>query len=156
MNTQLLLLRGVALFVLASFQFNAFGQDAIAEFPYFQNFEDGEGDWFSGGENNSWELNTPQGFTINFANSGEFAWATNPFGGYNNNEQSFVESPQFDFSGLASPIIEAKIWRSSESGSDGTIFQYSLDDGTSWITVGSLGDVENWYNNSSIFALEIS
>ncbi|MGQ9846187.1 MAG: fibronectin type III domain-containing protein, partial [Bacteroidales bacterium] len=65
----------------------------ISTYPYFENFESNNGYWTSGGVNSTWQWGAPAGTVINSAGSGTNAWVTNLTGNYNNNENSFVESP---------------------------------------------------------------
>ena len=125
----------------------------ISTFPYLEDFEDGKGGWHEQGTNSSWQLGTPAGSTINSAGSGSKSWVTNLTGDHNANDTSFVYSPTFDFTNLTDAAIAMKIWWDSEGMYDGTCFQYSINDGASWQSVGSYNDLENWYNSSNIEAL---
>src|SRR5690606_29019740 len=75
----------------------------ISSFPYLQNFESGAGGWTSGGTSSSWALGAPSGTVINAAASGSNAWVTNLTGTYNNNEDSYVQSPCFNMTSLNLP-----------------------------------------------------
>ncbi|MCK4345183.1 MAG: T9SS type A sorting domain-containing protein, partial [Bacteroidales bacterium] len=125
----------------------------ISTFPYLEDFEDGEGGWHVQGTNSSWQLGTPAGSTINSAGSGSKSWVTNLTGNHNTNETSFVYSPTYVFTNLTDAAIAMKIWWDSEGMYDGTCFQYSINDGTTWQSVGNYNDLENWYNSSNIEAL---
>jgi hypothetical protein len=125
----------------------------ISTFPYLEDFEDGKGGWYEQGTNSSWQLGTPAGSTINSAGSGSKSWVTNLTGDHNANDTSFVYSPTFDFTNLTDAAIAMKIWWDSEGMYDGTCFQYSINDGASWQSVGNYNDLENWYNTSNIEAL---
>ncbi|MBK0404965.1 hypothetical protein I5M27_18390, partial [Adhaeribacter sp. BT258] len=122
----------------------------ITSYPYSQNFENGAGNWTTGGINNSWALGTPAGSVINSAASGSNAWKTNLTGNHNNNEQSFVTGPCFNFSTLVKPMLEMKIWWTAEFGWDGAVLQSSIDGGTTWQNVGTMGDPNNWFNYDDI------
>ena len=127
----------------------------ISTYPYFEDFESGNGGWLSGGSANSWAFGTPAKTTIQGAYSGSNAWVTGGLGTtqYNNNEDSYVLGPCFNFGGLVTdPWISMRIWWNCESGWDGTNLQYSTNFGTSWQNVGSYGDPNNWYNNQFITA----
>lgn len=128
-------------------------KNSITTFPYAENFESGPGGWTSGGANSSWAHGTPAGGIINTASSGTQAWVTNLSGDYNNNEESFVISPCFDFSSLSAPQFKARIWIENEFSWDGTVLQSSIDGGLSWQKVGSFGNPNNWYNDNSINGL---
>ena len=119
----------------------------VATFPYFQNFESGNGGWVASGTNSSWALGTPAGSTINSAGSGSNSWKTNLTGTYNTSENSQVLGPCFNFSTLVQPIISMKVWWQSEESFDGTVLQSSIDGGATWQNVGAMGDPNNWYND---------
>src|SRR5688500_2289149 len=97
----------------------------ISTFPYTQNFESGAGGWIAGGTASTWVLGTPAGTVINSAASGTNAWKTTLAGTYNNNEQSSVVSPCFNFSTLVQPIITLKIWWNMENNYDKAALQSS-------------------------------
>ncbi len=118
--------------------------------PYFEDFENGNGGWVPEGTNSSWQLGTPAGNKIIGAASGQNAYATNLTGSYNNNENSWVISPCFDFSTLNKPQIAMYIWWDSESGWDGAVLQSSIDGGQTWQNVGNYLDPVNWYNDNSL------
>ncbi|WP_191907005.1 CARDB domain-containing protein [Adhaeribacter soli] len=121
----------------------------ISAFPYFQNFESGAGGWISGGTNSSWALGTPAKPIINTAGSGTSSWITSLTGGYNDNEDSYVVGPCFNFSTISQPIITMKIWWNLENNWDKAALQSSIDGGATWQHVGAFGDPNNWYNNNS-------
>ena len=123
----------------------------ISNFPYLQDFSTGRGGWISGGANSSWEFGEPNGNIINIASKGDNVWGTGYLRSiYNNNEQSYVISPCFDFSGLLRPQINLDVWYDAQTNADGAVIQYSLDDGQNWVRLGSVGDGINWYNYSNI------
>ena len=109
----------------------------VSAFPYSEDFESGNGYWIAGGDNSSWELGTPNNAIINSAASGVNAWVTNLIGDHNTSENSYVESPCYDFSGLVLPIIEMNVWYETETGIlDGTAsLDASIDGGATWNTV---------------------
>ncbi len=123
----------------------------ISSYPYFEDFESGNGGWTDEGTNSSWQLGTPAAPIINNAASGSNAWVTNLTGNYNAMETSYVLGPCFDFRSLNSPKIELKIWYDLTSMFDAvsTTLQYSTDAGATWINVGQNGDPDNWYNTAN-------
>ena len=124
----------------------------IGTFPYVEDFESGAGGWTIHGNKPSWELGTPSSTqTINKAASGDNAWVTNLDGDYNNLDQSWVESPPFDLSALTNPVIQLNIWWSLQTVWDGAYVESSIDDGSSWQIIGSVGTGLNWYNYSDIY-----
>jgi hypothetical protein len=125
----------------------------VTTYPYAEGFESGNGGWVSGGTNNSWELGTPAGGVINSAATGTEAWMTNLDGSYNNNEDSYVIGPCFDFTSLSDPQITMDVWWATEFSYDGAVLQSSINGGATWQKVGALGDPNNWYNDGTINGL---
>ncbi|MBI5218266.1 MAG: choice-of-anchor J domain-containing protein [Bacteroidia bacterium] len=121
--------------------------------PYFEDFESGQGGWFPGGANSSWQYGTPGSPVINTAASGTKAWKTNLVGYYNLDEQSFLQSPCFNFSGISNPAIEFKLWWISQPDFDGAALEYSVDNGDTWHLIGAFNDTYNWYNYDTIVSL---
>ncbi|SFZ93028.1 hypothetical protein SAMN05428642_1021138 [Flaviramulus basaltis] len=137
--------------------FVIFGVNAqITTYPYAEDFENGDGGWTVQGFNPTWELGMP---SIG-AGSGDNAWATNLDGNYGitYNEQSWVQSPIFDFSNLINPSLVFQLYCNIEFDQiafepfDGVVIQYSIDSGITWQNVGSYSD-ENWFNDEYIEAL---
>ena len=121
----------------------------ISGLPYFEDFENGDGGWISGGINSSWELGLPTNTFIDTAASGVNAWVTNLDSLYNNGEISFVESPCMDFSGLVvDPILEFAQIFTTESCCDEGYVDLSLDAGATWTRLGAFGEGTNWYNDA--------
>ncbi len=127
-------------------------QSGIAAFPYFENFEGGQGAWTSGGTSSTWAFGTPAKSVINSAGSGTKSWVTGGLttGTYNAGEQSYVLGPCMDFSSLSTPVFRAKVWWNSEFSWDGANLQGSIDGGVTWLTIGNLNDPNNWYNDGTI------
>lgn len=129
----------------------------ISSFPYTEGFEINDGGWVSGGTGNDWAWGTPAKTVINAAGSGTKCWIVGGLTGnsYTNAEASWLQSPCFDFTGLQYPYITFKINWETEQQFDGSSFQFSLDNGASWETVGSAADPrnclnENWFNFSPV------
>ena len=129
----------------------------VSTYPYTEDFELSQGNWNAGGSLSDWAWGTPSKPVIIGAGSGLKCWVvgglTTSF--YNYSEQSYVESPCFDFTNLQHPYIVFKIFWESEKKYDGTNLQYSLNGGTSWTNVGSFIDPvnclnNNWYNETNI------
>lgn len=131
----------------------------ISGFPYDESFEIAP-TWTSGGTNSDWQWGTPAHPTVNGAAQGMNAWCVGGLTGsfYNNGQQSWLESPCFDISGLAYPWISFSIWWETERNYDGVGLQYSVDGGTTWTNLGSSGTATdcqtmNWFNSANITAL---
>ncbi|MBA7588533.1 hypothetical protein ES708_30592 [subsurface metagenome] len=129
------------------------GGTIISDFPYFEDFESGSGDWINMGANSSWQLGTPADDTINGAASVSNAWVTNLTGDYNADEISYVTGPVFDFTNIPYPQIELKVWWDIEGFYDGASLQYKVGGGV-WKTLGKYIGDERWYNVSYIYSMQ--
>jgi hypothetical protein len=142
----------------------------IATFPYFESFEDtaaspmiaGAG-WSTGivsGSVNDWVRATPAKSQLASAHSGSKCYVTNATGFYAPNQNSYLESPVFNFSALVSdPILvfwQNFLLETSLTSWDGGVLEYSTDGGESWRRVDStLGtgatfntaNSTGWYND---------
>jgi hypothetical protein len=122
--------------------------------PYAENFENGDGYWRSLGNNQTFELGSPDDGILNSAWSGENCWKTNLSGNYPNNDLAWIESPCFNFTGIEKPVFECMLWADAEKDNDGLALYYSLNEGITWQLVPTQGLYNwNWYNKSSISAL---
>lgn len=122
--------------------------------PYYQDFETWEGGWYvdTASMSPSWEFGMPNNAVISAAASGKNAWVTNLDGNYNNLENSYLNSPCFDFSDLTEdPVIEFAINYFTELNFDGGYLEISTDDGQNWDKVGAIGEGLNWYNFFNTF-----
>ncbi|OSZ80802.1 hypothetical protein CAP36_06040 [Chitinophagaceae bacterium IBVUCB2] len=130
-----------------------------ASSPHLENFESGNGSWFSGGKNSSWEYGTPASFRINRAASGTKAWKTRISGNYNDLEKSYLYSPCFNVSSLTNPTLSFSVSLDFEDCGavtlcDGAYMEYSLD-GDTWDTLGAFGQGTNWYNKNYTSGVEL-
>jgi hypothetical protein len=132
----------------------------ISTFPYLEDFESGPNGWASGGLDPDWAWGTPAKAVINSAGTGTKCWISGGLTAsfYNLGQRSFVESPCFNFTNLEHPYIRLKVWWDTEFQYDGANLQYTINDGSTWINVGSANDPEdclnkNWYNHSPIVNL---
>ena len=123
----------------------------ITSFPYLENFESGNGSWYPGGQNSSWEYGTPASSLINSAASGSKAWKTRLAGNYNDLELSYLYSPCFDISSMSKPTLSLSLALDLEdcgaSLCDGAWIEYSAD-GLNWTKLGTMGTGTNWYNKN--------
>ncbi|MCW3123313.1 MAG: family serine peptidase, partial [Flavipsychrobacter sp.] len=122
----------------------------ISSYPYLENFENGNGGFYSDGINNSWQYGMPTSPKTNKAASGTKAWKTNLSGNYNNLETSYLYSPCFDISGLSVPMLSFSTAMEIENcGStlcDAAFVEYSFD-GANWRKLGRPGQGTNWYDS---------
>ena len=130
---------------------------AINTFPFTEGFETSNGGWVSGGTGNDWIWGTPNKPVITAAGGGAKCWVIGGLTGssYTDGEASFIQSPCYDFTSLSYPYVEFKVFWEMEQRFDGASFQYSLDNGGTWTTVGSVNDPinclnTNWFNFSPI------
>jgi hypothetical protein len=124
----------------------------IDDYPYCDDFEEGDGSWTISGFNPSWEFGQPNNSIISGANSGDSAWITSLTGDYNNGEISNLVSPEFDLSALVDPHIRFSSARAFQNGIDGLQLQVSVDSGYTYSVLGSSSS-SNWYNSGAVSAL---
>jgi len=128
-----------------------YNQPLITDFPYLQNFESGQANWFANGENSSWQFGTPASLKINKAASGSKAWKTTLTGNYNDNERSYLYSPCFNTSALAQPWLSFSVAMDMEQCGqflcDQAWVEYS-NDGINWTKLGTYNSGYNWYNRA--------
>ncbi len=117
---------------------------------YDEKFETSDGNWVAGGTLSDWVWGHPAKSIITGAAQGQNCWITGGLTGnvYNAGQRSFLVSPCFNFSLLTDPYIEFDIFWEQEFRYDGASFQYSIDNGISWLNVGSLGEPVNCLNNN--------
>ena len=126
----------------------------VNSFPYLENFENGDGTWYTiDSSRGSWDYGTPSSAKINRAASGNKAWKTNIYGYYNNNETSYLYSPCFDVSSMSIPTLSFSLSLDIEDGGainfyDGAWMDYSTDGGFTWQRLGGVGQGTNWYNRN--------
>lgn len=123
----------------------------ITSFPYLENFETGNGSWFTEGKKISWQYGTPASPKINGAASGSKAWKTTLVGNYNDNELSYLYSPCFNISTMSNPTLSLSIALDLEDCGgdtcDRAYVEYSAD-GKTWSRLGANGQGTNWYNKN--------
>lgn len=127
--------------------------------PYFADFNSSKDGWFTDGKFTSWQVSDASNILLNNLPSTQKTWLINTQTAlgisqkvYSLGQTSAVNSPCFDISELEKPMISMKIKADTREGIDGSVLQYSVDDGTSWINVGQLNSGVNWYNNDNILA----
>ncbi|MFT6922828.1 MAG: hypothetical protein ACJA1C_001835 [Crocinitomicaceae bacterium] len=144
------LLLGKAILVMSAVMLSNFGQAQINTFPHVEDFEANDGGWVAGGTSSSWAHGVPSGPYINgTVGCGSNAWVTNLSGDYNNNEESQIESPVYDFTALTTdPILKFDHIYETEGCCDEGWVEFSIDGGTTWTKLGtSVSGISNWYND---------
>ncbi len=127
----------------------------VNKFPEIANFETWSNGWHVGTSSDtlasSWELGSPNTEGIHFTPGGKRAWVTNLDGLYNENENSYLESPCYDFSSFTqAPRIGFFLnFELDNVGLDEFTLEGSKDGGMTWkrIPINPLGF--NWVNQAS-------
>jgi gliding motility-associated-like protein len=129
----------------------------VSIFPYSENFESSNGNWFTGGVSSDWAWGSPTKTVISGAGGAAKCWIAGGLSNaaYNNSENSWLQSPCFDFSTLQYPQISFKVFWETEKRFDGASIQYSTDLGNTWTYLGNANSNsncsgENWFNATSI------
>jgi len=126
----------------------------LVNLPYSDDFESPPSIWYdSSAVGTNWQLGTPNFGATNSAFSPVTAWDINLNTAYGNNAYSVLTSPLFNFTGQ----VNAKLsfWMNRNIAvNDGVYMEYSVNGGTSWTRLGTVGDTNavnnSWYNNPSI------
>ena len=154
LSGMIFLLTFVLLTPLVSFQQCS---QLISTFPYHENFENLNGNWVAGGTASDWAWGTPSKSVINAAGTGLKCWITGRLNNksYSNGENSWLQTPCFDFTNIKDPYLTFKVFWETERQYDGANLQYSIDNGATWQVVGSANETgncigENWYNFSPL------
>ncbi|RYY90382.1 MAG: PKD domain-containing protein [Chitinophagaceae bacterium] len=132
----------------------------VSTFPYLADFELTDENWVTGGVGSDWIWGIPHKPVITSAASGQRCWITGglQYTVYNDNENSWLMSPCFDFSSLTNPYIRFQIFWETERKYDGASMEYSIDGGNNWSLLGSNADYaacpgSNWFNTNGITTL---
>jgi|GEM_PF-2446818 len=125
----------------------------LSDGDYYEDFEDGTYGWVpenTGGTSvNSWAYGPTTGTAFGAPINGINAWFTD-ITNKTDMEQSWISSPCFDFRGSVKPMIRLDVWKYFEKNRDGGIIQFSIDNGSTWQNLGTIGDGINWYNSFQI------
>lgn len=116
---------------------------------YLENFESGNGGWYTEGTRSSWQFGTPNSAGVAGAASGHGAWKTNLTGLYNNDEESYLYSPCLNLN-VNSPMLlsfSAQMDMESCNGDLCDMFYVEYNYGYGWYRLGIKGVGVNWYNN---------
>ena len=129
----------------------------ISSFHYTEDFENSNGGWTPGGTASDWAWGAPSKQVISGAGNGIKFWITGTLSGnaYNDNENSWLQSPCFNFTNIQLPYLSFLVNWDTEPGYDGAALQYSIDNGNSWQSAGDYNDITdclngNWYNANDI------
>jgi len=124
----------------------------ISSEDYLETFDLNQGAWTVHTEDQevSWTWDVPDfdGFEQVI---GDNAWFTQlPDDLIDYHEDSWLQSPCFDFTGIKKPMINMDIMRSFVPERDGAVLQYKADKEAGWKTIGTIASGIEWYNSSSI------
>lgn len=132
-------------------------QPLVRTLPQVEDFENSNGNWYTGGIRSSWQWGTPATKLINGAASGVKAWKTNLAGSHNPQELSQLYTGCYDLSQLIKPMASMSVALNTDSCPlinlcDVLLSQYSTD-GANWLTLPpssnfswpSLLTAKNWY-----------
>ena len=127
----------------------------VSSFPYYEDFNSGNGSWLSGGANSSWQYGVPPyAYLPAYKSATDAFYKTNLNGWYNNSELSWVESPCFDLSAFTSPNIGFDKFMDMEPVYDKVKFEYSINGGLTWNTYATYYGSSVWgsmnYNIAAI------
>ncbi len=146
----------IIIITIISFYSKALFSQCINTFPNTQNFETAP-TWTAGGTNSDWAWGNPSKPVISGAGSGSKCWIIGGLttSNYNGLQQSYIQSPCYDFSLLTYPTVSFKVFWEMEYRYDGASLQYSTNNGLNWTTIGSSIDpincnTDNWYNYATI------
>ncbi|MFY0672587.1 MAG: S8 family serine peptidase [Bacteroidia bacterium] len=123
-----------------------FATENVTAYPYYQSFENNNGNWFTEGLVWQWGTSTNQNFKA--ASKGVKYWATGLNISYGINHTSFLVSPCFNLSNLGSSVVLAFRQKRELAQGDKFYIEYS-EDGNTWNRLGTQGSGQNWYNNAS-------
>lgn len=148
--------KGILFFGLLLMLGNSYAQ-CILTFPAIEDFENNNGSWVPGGTNADWSWGAPVKSAISSAGSGQKCWISGGLAGaaYAGSQKSFVESPCYNLSSLQKPYLSFLIYWDTERQYDGGNLQYSINNGLSWLNLGTTGQPvdciqKNWFNTPSI------
>jgi len=116
--------------------------------PFTENFESNGGFW-KAASNSSWECMHPDG-SIPVIPESPTSWMESPYGGYANNDVSYLVSSCYNLVHDPDMIIELKYWLEADQGKDGMNIQYTTDNGKNWNLLPGTptGASWGWYTES--------
>jgi hypothetical protein len=126
--------------------FIAHNQQVINNYPYLEEFEKGEGNYYVDGS--VWQYGKPASSKINEAAGGQRAWKTNLTGNYDDRQTSSLYSPCFNLSSLQRPMISLSVALNLDECYPNGIcdilaIQYSTN-GTTWLPIPRINSSYNW------------
>ncbi len=120
---------------------------------YLEAFDLNQGGWTieSEDENASWVWGTPDfaGYTPDGEGNSWYTDLQSYSPGYV--ENSWIQSPCFDFSDMDRPMIKLDIMKSFVPNVNGSVLQFMDNRDEGWKTVGADSEGINWYNSFNIY-----
>lgn len=113
---------------------------------WLDDFEVTTSNWTTN-QNSLWQHGVPASTVINSSHSPTRCWKTRLVGNYLNNREDYLYSPSINLSGINNAVLRFFQWWEAEP-MDGGNLQYSINNGTTYITLGYQNDPNsvNWYN----------
>ncbi|MEI6765525.1 MAG: GEVED domain-containing protein [Bacteroidota bacterium] len=131
---------------------NAFNDTAIQHcfgippiLYYNDNFEQNNGWTVNSGS--LWQRGVPTATTIHSVHSPTRCYKTRLVGTYLNSRNDYLISPSINLQNIQGAVLTFWHWMDTEPNDGGNV-QYSINGGTTWITLGYQNDpgAVNWYN----------
>ncbi|MBP0905537.1 GEVED domain-containing protein [Mariniflexile gromovii] len=131
--------------LFSAFAVNSFSQTTI----YSENFT--SNNWTetsTGSGNGDWIRGTDASHSTGA--TGKYYYSKKFGSDYKDNTFITATSPAINLTGYNSITLELKVWYKTESEWDGMKIEYSLNNGSSWNSLGSVSS--NWYNDTDVDA----
>jgi bacillopeptidase F len=103
----------------------------LGDYVYLADFENDNGNFTTGGTNNSWEWGVPVSGP-GAALYGEKVWATSLAGNYLSSSNSFIESPEIQLPADENSVLTVGQWYEIENKYDKGYIQIAQKTGESW------------------------
>lgn len=132
--------------------------------PYIEDFDTDDGNYYAyhlAGCDGDWGYGTSNSSNFNSMNgaatiTGAGSWATDLNNSHGFNTRYALEMPPIDLSTPTHDYILEFDYRAACGSDAGFNVEYSTDAGTTWNTLGSVGDpnATNWYNSAALGGLD--
>ena len=145
MKNCILLLKSCTLIIGILFSINLFSQTTI----YSEGFTSGAGGWTvssTGSGTGAWLNGTDASHSTGA--TGNYFYSQKYTTNYNNGTFIIATSPTINTTGFTNITFDFNIWYRTESAWDGMQVEYSLNNGSSWADLGSVG--ASWYNDNDV------
>ncbi|HMO63570.1 MAG TPA: S8 family serine peptidase [Ferruginibacter sp.] len=130
--------------------YTLYNSPLISNYPYYENFETSNGNFYTAGLKSSWQWGAPipslKTKLITKAASGQNAWVTNLTGNHANSETSYLVTPCFQLDDTSNMTLSFSHIYELEKDYDYSWVEYSTD-GMHWHKLGNGSNGTNWYND---------